>query len=117
MIRKSVVALKQPAEFGWRVLVPYKGREFLDKSKEVSGIEVPSLDIDERIKRMRERLSMGNSSSSSSLSDNGRLNEIENKIAALTARLEVLEVQKQEPNKRKKKTAKTVTQRTQKLAK
>jgi len=51
------------------------------------------------------------------LSDNGRLNEIENKIAALTARLEVLEVQKQEPNKRKKKTAKTVAQRTQKLAK
>jgi len=98
-------------------VVEYKGREFLDKSKEVSGIEVPSLDIDERIKRMRERLSMGNSSSSSSLSDNGRLNEIENKIAALTARLEVLEVQKQEPNKRKKKTAKTVTQRTQKLAK
>jgi len=98
-------------------VVEHKGREFLDKSKEVSGIEVPSLDIDERIKRMRERLSMGNSSSSSSLSDSERLNEIENKITALTARLEALEVQKQEPNKRKKKTAKTVAQRTQKLAK
>lgn len=93
-------------------VVEYKGRELLDKTI-VGDIDVPNLEIDERIKRMRERLSMG-ASSASAQSVNNRLDDIDNKIQALTARIEAVEMQRIKPDTRKRKAAKTVTERTKK---
>jgi len=95
-------------------VVEYKGRELLDKTK-VGDIEVPSFDIDERIKRMRSRLSMGTSSKTQEDNDPSiayRLDEIETKIDMLTRRLEALEPKKKTAVK--KTTVKAKTQRTKK---
>jgi len=94
-------------------VVEHKGRELLDKS--VAGdIDVPSLEIDERIKRMRARLSKSlttHSSAEANPSTAQRLDAIEAKIDALIARVESLEPAK------KKTPAKAVTQRIKKTAK
>jgi len=100
-------------------VVEYKGRELLDKTK-VGEIEVPALEIDERIKRMRARLSMGVPSKEDpqESSVNVRLDAIEVKIDALATRIEALEKPKSKPKptsaSRKTKTAKATTQRTKK---
>jgi polyhydroxyalkanoate synthesis regulator phasin len=97
-------------------MAEYKGREILDKTK-VGDIEVPSLDIDDRIKRMRERLSMGTSrrdnDAGERLSTLQRLDSIEAKIEALTARLDKLDPPKLKP---KTKAKKATTQRTKKAS-
>lgn len=93
-------------------VVEYKGRELLDKTK-AGEIEVPSLEIDERIKRMRARLSMstsGHSGTETNHDISDRLNEIEAKIEALGARVAALEPKKaaaRKPVVRKKTSAKT----------
>ena len=99
-------------------VVEYKGRELLDKTK-AGEIEVPSLEIDERIKRMRARLSMaasGHSGTETNHDISDRLDEIEAKIEALDARVAALEPKKattgRKPVVRKKTSAKT--QRTSK---
>lgn len=98
-------------------MAEYKGREILDKTK-VSDIEVPSLDIDERIKRMRERLSMASGrrdvEASEGKSTATRLDEIEAKIKALTARLDKLDAPKKAAKKPPKK---ATTQRTKAASK
>ncbi len=98
-------------------MAEYKGREILEKTK-VSDIEVPSLDIDERIKRMRERLSMASGrrdvEASEGKSTAKRLDEIEAKITALTARLDKLDAPKKAAKKPPKK---ATTQRTKAASK
>lgn len=96
-------------------VVEYKGRELLDKAKK-ADIDVPSLEIDERIKRMRASLSMGAAPASKgeeSQSVTQRLNEIDAKIAELSDRIRALEPKKKISPK-KKASAKTITQRTKK---
>jgi len=72
----------------------YKGKEMLDKS----GIK--DFDINDRIKAMREKLSGG--------ADTGRVEELEDEVTALKAKLAALEKAKK-PTKKpvRKKTTKT----------
>ncbi len=101
-------------------VVEHKGRELLDKTK-VSDIEVPALEIDERIKRMRARLSMGVSVGMSGTKGEGqsasvteRLDAIESKIETLSERLDALESSAPKASPKKTKTAKATTRRTKK---
>ena len=101
-------------------VVEHKGRELLDKTK-VVDIEVPALEIDERIKRMRARLSMGVSGGMSGTKGEGqsasateRLDAIESKIEALSERLDALESSAPKASPKKTKPAKATTRRTKK---
>lgn len=101
-------------------VVEHKGRELLDKTK-VVDIEVPALEIDERIKRMRARLSMGVSVGMSGTKGEGqsasvteRLDAIESKIETLSERLDALESSAPKASPKKTKTAKATTRRTKK---
>ncbi len=97
-------------------VVEYKGKEMLEKTREKTrdfgDIDVPSLDIDERIKRMRSRLSLGSRAS--------HVDTIEDRLAMVEAKLEALIEQLAPPAPKKasaKKAApkkKATTQRTAK---
>lgn len=100
-------------------VVEYKGRELLDKTK-VGDFEVPSLEIDERIKRMRARLTMGGPSDSKAENRSvlERLDAVEVQLESLLSRVVALEPKKKPATKKKvpanAKAKKTVTQRTKK---
>ncbi len=67
-------------------VVEYKGKEMLEKTREKTrdfgDIDVPSLDIDDRIKRMRSRLSLGSRAS--------HADTIEDRLAMVEAKLEAV---------------------------
>lgn len=95
-------------------VVEYKGRELLDKTK-AAEFDVPSLEIDERIRRMRARLHMGASSKMDREEEPSvmqRLRSAEEKIETLLARIEALETKSVKPKTTSKKKAPAKTQRT-----
>ncbi len=95
-------------------VVEYKGKEMLEKTRERTGmgdIDVPSLDIDERIKRMRSRLSLGSRASHADTIED-RLAVVEAKLDALVERLAPPASKK--PAKKVSPKKKATTQRTAK---